>query len=69
VVSMSHGTTFESLIVLPSKPKLLLIIVIYRPSSPVAKLFSDFSDLLTQILLGKRPVKLSATSTFMLIFF
>jgi len=59
-VCMSHGSTFESLVVRPSDPKLPLIIVIYRPpSTPVAQFFSDFSDLLTQVLLGKRPVTLA----------
>lgn len=59
-VRMSHGSTFESLVVRPSDPKMPLIIVIYRPpSSPVAQFFSDFSDLLTQVLLSNRPVTLA----------
>jgi len=54
-VRLPHGCTFESLVVRLSNPKLSLIIVIYRPpSTPVAQ-FSDFSDLLTQVQLCKRP--------------
>jgi len=53
---MSHCYcyTFESLVVRPSNSKLPLNIVIYRPPSTlVAQFFSDFSNLLTQVLLGK----------------
>jgi len=36
------------------------VIAIYRPPSTyVAQLFSDFSDLLTQALLGERPITLA----------
>jgi len=59
-VFMSHGSTVESLVVRLSNPQLSLITVIYRPTStPVAQFFRDFSELLTQILLGKRPVTLA----------
>ena len=59
-VSLSHGSSFESLVVRPSSTELPLIIVVYRPpSSPVTQFFTDFSTLLTQVLLGKRPILLA----------
>jgi len=60
---MPHGSTFESLVVRPSNPKLPLIIVNYRlPSTPVALFFRDFSKLLTLVPLGTRPVTLAGDS-------
>ncbi len=65
IIDMPHGDSFESVVIRSSNATLPLLTVVYRPpSTNTNKFFTEFSDMLSQMLLYKRPILITGDFNF-----
>jgi len=65
IIDMPHGDSFESVVIRSSNTTLPLLTVVYRPpSTNTNKFLTEFSDMLSQMLLYKRPILITGDFNF-----